>query len=95
MMNKIDTNLELPVEIKSVNKKDLIKDLIFKKKIVEVESKNLKSSYMIFAFQKIKQKYGIDYDTIIILNYLNELNLFSMRLKVERRTVVLSDYRFD
>ena len=42
MMNKIDTNLELPVEIKSVNKKDLIKDLIFKRKLLRLKVKILK-----------------------------------------------------
>lgn len=83
---------EFIVEIVETKKDSLIEDFISVRQTVVAKSKNIKSSYMIFALQKIRQKFGIDYDTILVLNYIYELGVFDIRIKVEKRTVWLKNY---
>lgn len=89
---KIDVNSETPVEIKTTKKVGLISEITSIQKDIVVQSKKTNTSFMIFAFQKIQEKYGIDYDTILMLTYLSELSLFSIRLKIQSRGVYLLNY---
>lgn len=89
---KIDINSKVPVDINCVKKTGLIVDLVSSEKNIVIESKKLKTSYMIFAFQKVYEDFGIDYETIVVLSYLNELTLFSIRLSVQSRNLYLMDY---
>lgn len=91
-MKIIDIKSENEVKVSVVRKKNLIKDIIDKETVIVVESKKSKYSYMIFAFQKIQEKYGINYDTIIVVMYLNELDLFSNKITIENRVITLTDY---
>ena len=90
---KIDTSLEKPVEIKDVGKKLLISEVVGVEQSCELDS-GVKTnfSYMIFAFQGIEKKYGIDYEMIIVLNYLSALGTFSLRIDVGGKPLFLDDY---
>lgn len=88
----VDISSETPLEIKNIKKTGLISDLLSDREIIVLDRKRFNSAYMIFAFEKIKKKHGIDYKTIIILNYLNELGVFSYRIKIDSKEIRLVDY---
>lgn len=88
----VNIDLELPLEVKYAKKQNLISNLSNEEVIVLQEKIKSKYSYMIFAFERIKKKYGIDYDTIVTLNYLNELGVFSNGLIIDSKKVSIRSY---
>lgn len=91
-IKNFNPNEEKEEIINGTNKSLNTKDVLFRKANMVVESSQINFSYLIFSLQKVCQKYGIDYDECIMLMYLQELGLFSIQLKVLKRTVRLGDY---
>ena len=91
-IKKIDIDNEESIEIKKVVKNSLTNEVIFDKKKLIVESDNLNTAYTIFSLQNLTDKYSLDYDRLLIILYLKELNLFSLRIKVLDRSILLRSF---
>jgi hypothetical protein len=90
-IRKIDTKREKSLNIRSVKKVSLTSEVLFDKKTLVVESDKLNTAYTIFSLQKLTVKYGLDYDWLLVLIYLKELNLFEFTVMVIDRKIKL-DY---
>lgn len=83
---------EVPVEFSSSTKGELVADLIKAENELTVASTKRKTAYMIFAFDRARERFGIDYETIIVLNYLNELKVFTLTVMIDNKRFLLGDY---
>lgn len=92
-IRKIDTNREKSLNIRSVKKDSLTSEVLFDKKTLVVESDKLNTAYTIFSLQRLTNKYGLDYDWLLVIIYLKELNIFEFTIMVLDRKIKL-DYLF-
>lgn len=91
-IKNVDINIESPVKFKNVSKTGLIADIVFKESKTAVKGNVSKYSYMIFAFQKVIEKYGINAEMILALLYFKELKVFGYYVRVENKTLLMKDY---
>lgn len=84
---------EVIPEIKKEYKKpDSASDIIFRKANVIIESSGSNLSYMIFAFQKVFEKYDVDYEKVLCLMYLEELGIFEYTIEILNKKMWLVEY---
>jgi len=84
---------EAPVKIDfKYNKKALTRKQVFNKEEIVMKSTDVKTSYLIFQLQEIKEKYKISYEKILVLLYLQELGLFSDPIKVFGEKIKLAEF---
>ncbi len=86
----IDTKKEKPLEITGVLHRCAIRaSKIFKKAKISIGSQNIKSSYLIFHLEDISVKEAISYEKILMILYLHELGLFTLRINISGREFYL------
>lgn len=90
-LKNVDVNKEKSLHIKVVRKKALTSEVLFQKKNVVVESDNLEMAYTIFSLQALSDKYKLSYDSLLVLLYLQELSLFSMKIRIFNRSIKLNN----
>lgn len=88
-MKKINDS-SVPIKIDGVIEIDGGFDLEIKTKIINSKNSNL--LFMVFAFQEITQDFGVDYETVIVLHYLYELDMFNIKIHVLKNKINLYDY---
>lgn len=84
---------EIIPEIKTdLKKPNSSRDVVFKKEGVLVGLSENRFVYLVFAFQKVCEEYGIDYNECLLLIYLEELGLFPLKIRVCSKTFFIRDY---
>lgn len=54
-----------------------------------VKSNGMNTSFTIFHLQETANRFGLEYDTILVVIYLQELVYFSWKIKIADRTLIL------
>lgn len=73
-------------------KPDSIRNVMFSRGNIIVESTNLDMCYIAHAFQDTCHKYGIDFEECAVLLYIYELGLVNLKLKMTGKEFWLTNY---
>jgi hypothetical protein len=92
-VKKIDTLNEEVVEVALDKVKSGDFNVVLKKEEIVFNKDNFEIGTLIFNFQDTCNKYGITYDSLLILLYLNELSVFNYDLKIIDRDIKLREYQ--
>lgn len=89
-IKNFDPHKETPVDIPSIkvdNKDKYVDKPVMVKKEIVVEGSKSNLPYTLFHLQKLKQEFGISYEDFLVLIYLQELSIFSLRIQVLDRRI--------